>query len=101
METEIDLDSSYLPSEDLVARDIEGELIIIPLTSGIGDADDEIYTMNETGRAIWERLDGRSLRDVAEALKGEFEAQPGEIEKDVVGLTSELLKRKMLVPVSG
>jgi hypothetical protein len=101
METEIDLNSAYLPSEDLVARDIEGELIIIPLTSGIGDAEDEIYTMNETGRAIWERLDGRSLRDVAEALSGEFEAQPGEIEKDVVGLASELLKRKMLVPVSG
>jgi hypothetical protein len=101
MDTEIDLDSAYLPSEDLVARDIEGELIIIPLTSGIGDADDEIYTMNETGRAIWERLDGHSLRDVAEALKGEFEASPGEIEKDVVGLASELLKRKMLVPVSG
>jgi hypothetical protein len=101
METEIDLDSAYLPSEDLVARDIEGELIIIPLTSGIGDADDEIYTMNETGRAIWERLDGQSLRDVAEALKAEFEAQPGEIEKDVVGLASELLKRKMLVPISG
>jgi hypothetical protein len=101
METKVSLDSSYVPSEDLVARDIEGELIIIPLTSGIGDADDEIYTMNETGRAIWERLDGQSLRDVAESLRGEFEAQPGEIEKDVVGLASELLKRKMLVPVSG
>jgi hypothetical protein len=98
MEKDVSLNFSYVPSEDIVARDIEGELIIIPLTSGIGDADDEIYTMNETGRAIWERLDGRSLRDVAEALKAEFEAHPGEIEKDVVGLASELLKRKMLVP---
>ena len=101
METEIDLDSAYRPSEDVVARDIEGELIIVPLTSGIGDMEDEIYTMNETVRAIWERLDGRSLRDVAEALKAEFEARPVEIEKDVVGLASELLKRKMLVLISG
>ena len=101
METKIDLNCAYLPSEDLVARDIEGELIIIPLTSGIGDAEDEIYTMNETGRAIWERLDGRSLGDVAKSLKAEFKAQPEEIEKDVAGLASELLKRRMLVPVPG
>lgn len=101
METEASIDSAYIPSEDVVARDIEGELIIVPLTSGIGDMEDEIYTLNETGKAIWERLDGRRLSDVAEDLKAEYEAKPGEIERDVVGLANELLKRKMLVPASG
>ncbi len=101
MEIEAEIGSKYVPSEDVVARDIEGELIIVPLTAGIGDMEDEIYTLNETGRAIWERLDGRSLQEVAEALKAEYEAKPGEVERDVVGLASELLKRKMLVPASG
>ena len=53
MEAKVDLDAIYAPSEDIVAREIEGELIIVPLVSGIGDMEDELYTMNETGRAIW------------------------------------------------
>lgn len=80
-----------------MARDIEGELIIVPLASGIGDAEDEIYTLNETGRAIWQKLDGRSLKEVASALRDEFEAPAGEIEGDVAGLIGELFKRKMVV----
>ena len=55
---EITLDLVCIPSEDVVARIIEGELIIVPLVSGIGDMDDELYSMNGTGRAIWSRLDG-------------------------------------------
>ena len=98
METKVDFDFIYIPSGDVVARDIEGELIIVPLTSGIGDSEDEIFTLNDTGRAIWGSLDGkRTLREVAKDLKREFEALPGEIEADVVGLVKELAKRKMVV----
>ena len=100
METKLDLGTIYAPSEDVVAREIEGELIIVPLTSGIGDMDDDLFTLNETGRAIWDRLNGkRSLEDIVEELHNEFEDKAGEIEQDVVGLAAELLKRKMLVEI--
>ena len=68
----------------------------MPLASGMGETEDEIYTLNETGRAIWEKLDGRRIRDMIEALEAEFESQQGEIERDVVGLVEELVRRKML-----
>ncbi len=97
METEVSLNSSYIPSQDVVARDIMDELIIVPLASGIGDMEDDIYTLKETGREIWEMLDGRKLSDVADALKAEYEAPPGKIEEDVVGLVGELFKRKIVV----
>jgi len=101
METKIDLDAAYVPSEDIVAREIEGELIIVPLVSGIGDMEDELYTLNETGREIWDRLDGNaSLKDVVEDLSREFDGPEGQIEKDVIGLIEELFKRKMVVEVS-
>jgi hypothetical protein len=101
MKAKVDPDAIYTPSEDIVAREIEGELIIVPLVSGIGDMEDELFTLNETGRAIWKKLDGKkSLKDVAEELSGEFEASPGEIEMDVIGLVEELLKRRMVVDVS-
>jgi len=95
---ELGLDAICTPSEDVVAREIEGELIIVPLAAGIGDAEDDLYTMNETGKAIWARLDGkRTLRAVSSELATEFNAPPGEIEKDVLGLATELARRKMLV----
>jgi hypothetical protein len=98
MNLKADLGARYLPSEDIVVREIEGELIMVPLVSGIGDMEDELFTLNETGRVIWEKLDGRkSLEDIVGELSSEYDASPGEIEKDVLGLIRELLKRKMLV----
>ena len=88
------------PSNDIVARVIEGEIVIVPLISGIGDLEDELYTLNETGRAIWERFDGkRTLREIAAELASEFEAPLEEIERDVAGLADELIKRRMLVEI--
>ena len=100
METNIDLNCVYKSSEDIVAREVHGEFIIIPITSGIGDLEDEIFSLNETGRAIWDKLDGkRSLKEVAKDLSLQFEGSPDEIENDVLGITQELLRRKMLVEV--
>lgn len=100
MKHEVSLDRVYSPSKDIVARDVMGELIIVPLASGIGNTEDEIYTLNETGRAIWDRLDGRTtLQDIAKALSREFDAPPGEIERDVQGLIGELFHRRMVIAV--
>jgi len=95
---EINKDKVYMPSEDIVAREIEGELIIVPLVAGIGDLEDELFTLSETGKAIWDQLDGKtSLSKVIAALGQEFEAPPNEIESDVLGLVQELVRRRMLV----
>lgn len=94
-------DAVYTPSDDIVAREIEGELIIVPLVAGIGDMEDELFTLNESGRAIWRRLDGDTpLSDVVAALSEEYDAPPSEIERDVLGLVEELARRRMLVEVS-
>lgn len=88
-------------SEDVVARKIEGELIIVPLVAGIGDLEDELFTLNDTGRAIWDQLDGkRTLGEIIAALGQDYDAPPGEIERDVLGLVQELVRRRMLVEVA-
>jgi len=100
MEAKVSLDKFYMPSEDVVAREIEGELIIVPLVAGIGDMEDELFTMNETGKAIWDRLDGKKkLKDVLGELSVEFEAPEEEIEQDLIGLVNELVRRRILVEV--
>jgi len=98
MSKKIGLTMKYASSEDVVARDVQGEFILIPITSGIGNMEDELFTLNETGKAIWVKLDGKmTLKEVAGVLSSEFEAPASEIEKDVLGLTEELLARRMLV----
>jgi len=98
---EIRIEAVYAPSEDVVARLIEGEMLIVPLTAGIGDLENELFTLNDSGRMIWQLLDGqRSLAAIARSLAEEYEAAPGEIEQDVLGLVEELVKRSMLVEVS-
>jgi Coenzyme PQQ synthesis protein D (PqqD) len=94
------LDTAYRPSDDVVAREIEGQLIIVPIAAGVGDMEDELYSLNDPGRAIWARLDGtRSLQQIVDELSAEYEAAPGEIERDVTGLVAELLQRRMLEAV--
>jgi hypothetical protein len=97
MDTEVTLRTVCVPSDDVVAREIEGEIIIVPLVAGIGSADDELYTLNETGHAIWLRLDGSAtLADVAATLAEEFDGPRDEIEADVLGFAAEMVERGIL-----
>ena len=86
-------------SEDVVARKIEGETIIIPLVAGIGDLEDELYTLNETGQAIWEKLDGKkNIQTIVNELSAEFRAPIQVIQKDVLGIIKELARLKIILP---
>ena len=94
------LNGIYTPSEDVVSREIEGEIIIVPLTAGIGDFEDELFTLNNTGRAIWSKLDGKnSLSSIVTLLMEEFEGTQEEMEENVLGFVTELFNRKMIVEV--
>jgi hypothetical protein len=96
MDINVSLEKAYIPSEGIVAREIEGEIIIVPLVSGIGDMEDELYTLNETGQAIWKLLDGkRNLNEVATELEKEFDGE--EIRRDVLGFVTELVRKRILV----
>ncbi len=95
------LDDVCVVSDDVVAREIEGEIVIVPLVAGVGDAGDELYTLNETGAAVWQALDGRrSLREVVLAVCDEFEVPPAQAAEDVLGLVAELLRRGIVVQLA-
>jgi hypothetical protein len=100
MDVKVSTQGIYAVSEDVVARDIEGEIIIVPLIAGIGDMEDDLFTLNDTGKAIWDRLDGQcTLAQVIQELSFEYQAAAGEIERDVLGLVQELLNRRILIAV--
>lgn len=99
MTAEIKMTDVYVPSPDVVARPIEDEFLLVPIVSGIGNMEEEIYSLNETGRAIWETLQaGRTVSDIIDMLVEVYDA-PGEtIAADVQGILAALVEMKMVVP---
>lgn len=98
MNISISLDSVFITSKKVVTREIMGELILIPLTPDIGEQSDDLYSLNDTGRAIWERIDGeKSVEDIIHSLSVEYDAPIENIEIDVIGIVTELLRRKIIL----
>ncbi len=88
----------YKVSEDVVARKIEGEIVIVPIVSGVGSMDDDLYTLNTIGCEIWDRIDGRrSIVEIAENLGKAYDAPVEEIARDILELFSDLLSKGILV----
>ena len=100
MTATIQMDKIYAHSENVLEKEIEGLLLIIPLKGGIQDKENHL-PLTETGRALWDALDGkRTMREVVAVLAEEFMAGPGEIERDVFCLMVDFLQREMLVEAS-
>lgn len=101
MEGKVDRNSVFKVSENIVAREIDGEIIIVPLFTGTADLEDELFTMNKTGKAIWKKIDGKNtLKDVSNDLALEFSIPSSKIINDIIGLVKELYERKFLVRIS-
>jgi len=98
MEPSLDSSAVYAHSDEVVARVIEGELLLVPLKAGIGEEEGELFALNSTGRAIWDKLDGNStVTAISESLSAEFQIDPEAMLKDVSGLLTELLSRRIIV----
>lgn len=100
MENGISLNSTFKKSEDVVSRDIEGEIIIVPIVAGLGNMEDDIYTLNETGKEIWMLIDGKStLSDIINKIANDYDVSKEKIITEVFGFANELKRRKFLVEI--
>jgi len=98
LEITIESESIYVPSDDVVCREIEGELIIVPITSGIGNLEDRLFTLNESGKVIWQQLDGKqTVAAIATNIISCTGGSPEQITRDVMGFIQELVRRKLVL----
>ena len=94
----IDPNKTYATSEEVVARQIEDTFLLVPIASGIGDMEDALYTLNDTGKAIWEGLNGgKTVTALVDQLAEEFDAPRDAIMTDACGILAELVKLNMVV----
>jgi hypothetical protein len=93
----ISKDSVYGISEDVVAREAGGDIVIVPLTAEVAGPENAMFTLNRTGQAVWKKLDGRkTLGEIATELAGEFRAPLETVEQGVLKLAADLASRKII-----
>jgi len=95
-----DLKAIYKASDNIVARQIEDELIIVPIENNIADFDDAIFSFNETGRRVWDLINGElTIESICNLLASEYDSSLEEIKKDVCELTSKLLAANIIIRI--
>ncbi len=90
------LDRVFRKKEEIVARKIAGEIILVPVTGRLADMK-RIFSLNEVAGHIWDCIDGtRSLGDIVGEVVAAFEAGREEAEADVLEFIAELQKEGMI-----
>jgi hypothetical protein len=90
------LESIYERDPDVIAREIAGERILVPVRKQATDMA-AIYVLNETGARVWGLLDGmRSLADVETAMSNDYDAPEETIRADLIDLVGQLQMLGML-----
>ena len=101
MPSPVGLNCIYKISEDIIFKEIEGTSILIPVISGVGDLNSDIFQLNETGSRVWEMLDGKTpLEKIILILIDEYDAPTKIIEQDVFNLIQNLLKKQFVYEIS-
>jgi Coenzyme PQQ synthesis protein D (PqqD) len=81
----------YTRHPDYVQRDVAGECILVPIRRKLTEAN-SIYVLNETGAAIWNRIDGqRTAQDIVTDFCNEYDVATDQLTKDFTSLLDDLL----------
>jgi hypothetical protein len=81
----------YSKHPDYVQRDVAGECILVPIRRTLTEAN-SIYVLNETGAALWNRIDGqRTAQDILTDFCSEYEVTTDQLVKDFTSLLDDLL----------
>jgi hypothetical protein len=92
----ISMDTIFKKSENVVFRKIQDEYILVPIVASAADVE-SIFNLNETGAAVWERIDGiKKLSDIIEDIKTEYESEGKDIDDDVTAFVNELIEAKLV-----
>ena len=73
----------YRRSENIVAREVAGETILVPIRGNLADLH-KVYTVNPVGAVIWEQLDGtKSLAAIRDALLERYDSERRQVDEDL------------------
>ena len=79
-------------SSSIVTRKTGNEYVLVPITNNIADMN-SVYTLNETGAFIWEKIDGkRNVEEIIVALTTVYDINKQNAESDVYSFIENMSK---------
>lgn len=76
----------------IVTRKTGNEYVLVPITNNIADMN-SVYTLNETGAFIWEKINGkRDLEEIIALLINEYDIDRESAESDVFSFIENMSK---------
>ncbi len=80
-------------SDDVVAREVAGEAVLLNLSSGT------YFGLNDTGSMFWQLIDedSASLADICDAIEEEYDVDRADVERDVIALAEELIEHGLIM----
>lgn len=93
----IEIDSIVAQKQDIVARQLNDEFILVPIHSTSENVSC-LFNLNSVGTDIWQLLDGKkSVGDIIQRLAALYNADINTIESEVLGFLDELLLAEIVV----
>jgi hypothetical protein len=93
-------DVRFIRNQEVVSRKIEGELIIVPIRSGVGDLN-SLYTLNPVGSVLWDYMtEGHTIGEMVQRICEEFEVTKIQAEQDIEAFLDSLLEEKLVLSVA-
>lgn len=84
------LDKAFVKDDNLMARNIAGETLIVPIRNSVGDLN-SIYTLNEVGARVWQLIDGRTnAHEIVGTISREYDVTADDAARDVVELLDSM-----------
>ena len=78
--------------EEIAAKVIDGEAIIINLASGI------YYSMDKVGGSIWEMIEaGRTLQEILSVILARYDVSHEQAQNDIEQLVNDLLQENLVI----
>ena len=88
--------SRFVRNQEVVSRQIEGELVIVPIRRGVGDLN-SLYTLNPVGSVLWELMsEGCTLPDMVRRICDEFEVSAAQAGKDIEQFLDSMMDEKLI-----
>ncbi len=89
----MNLNQKVAISQQVIAREVGDQLIILELTGGT------YFGLDAIGARIWQLMSkGKDLAEICEDMLDEYDVSPEELKRDIIILLEELSTRQLISP---
>jgi hypothetical protein len=93
------MDEVFKKREEIVAREIAGETILVPIRGRLADMQN-IFSLNPVAEYIWRHLNGvKSVEEISMKILENYDMEKEEVDKDLHEFINDLLKEDLIVMV--